>query len=225
MPESDHTETRTRAAAFLAEALDLTDPAAILAQDLVAIDDDGTVAVFAAELDSSVGPAAFLIYVYAMDAPGDAGRARFDADLEVLRTAAERDAPGPRLVAHAVAADGGFLLATTPATLRALAGDPTAAASPDPSVGGDPLMARRDAATELLRLLRTADRAAATWLTARETTPKEQTPAGATAFLPEETALALYLLDDRSIRSLLTLLDRVITDARAGAAGALGEGT
>ena len=224
MPDSDPTETRTRAAAFLAEALAVTDSAATLAQVLVAIDDDGTVAVFAAELDSSVGPAAFLVYVYALDAPGDAGRARFDADLDVLRTAAEREAPGPRLVAHAVAADAGYLLATTPATLRALAGEPTAASSV-PSAGGDASVARRDAVTDLLRLLRAADQAAATWLAARDTTPEEQTPAGAAAFLPEETALALFLLDDRSIRTLLTVLDRIITDARAGAAGALGEGT
>lgn len=218
----DHHAVRVAAAAFLAEALALPDPPAALASDLTPVDDDGTVAVFAAEVDSSVGLAAFLVYVYAI-APVDdgapTGRVRFGDDLDVLRTAAERDAPGPRLVAHALSDSAGFLLATSPATLRALAGA-TAPALPgpdtDPVPNTDPRQARADAAATLLRLLQAADREAADWLTARDA-------AATGGFVPEETALALFLLDDRSIRSLLTVLDRVLTTAREDATTRLGD--
>ena len=218
--ESD--SRRLPAAAFLAQALGIADDPAVLARDLVAIDARAAVAVFAAELDSSVGPAAFLVYAYATqarDEDGRTGRERFDSDLAILETAATRGAPGPRAVAHALAGDAAFILATSPATLRALtgddAGDPASAELP----AGDPAETRGTAAEELLRLLRAADGHAAAWLAAAEA-ERERTA----TFTSEETELALFLLDERSIRNLLRAIDRIISVARDRAADAIDEG-
>lgn len=214
-----------KAAAFLAQALGLEDDPIALAADLAPIDLDPTVAVFAAELDSSIGPAAFLLYLYALAAPdadGQTGRDRFEAALATLQTAAERDAPGPRVVAHAVTDDDGFVLATTPATLRALRGD----AAPERLAAGtvgpsptDPLQARRAAADALLRLLRAADAEATAWLRATEVEPRPEPDEESGVrdgfnFTPEETELALFLLDDLSIRDLLRVLNVVLATAR-----------
>jgi hypothetical protein len=209
-----------KAATFLVQALGLPDRAETIASDLVAVDDGHDVAVYAAELDSTVGPAAFLVYVYTLSgAAGEVtgGRARFDADLETIRTAAERGVPGPRLVAHAIAGTDAFLLATTPATLRALSGD--AEPVPPPPVRpvpDNPGPARAEAATELLRLLRAADTEAAAWLAAADSGALE--PA---SFTPAETELALFLLDERSIMNLLRVLDLIISAAKTNAARAM----
>ncbi len=208
-----------KAATFLVQALGLADGVEVIARDLVAVDDSKEVAVYAAELDSSVGPAAFLVYVYDLSNGLDgaaSGRARFDADLETIRTAAERGVPGPRLVAHAIADNHAFLLATTPATLRALSGERDPAPTPPlQPVPDNPGPVRAETATELLRLLRAADTAAATWLSASGINGGEATP-----FTPAETELALYLLDERSITNLLRVLDQIISTAKAAAANA-----
>lgn len=217
-------DDRRLAAAFLAQALDLADDPEVLAPDLVPVDRDDAVAVFAADLDSSVGPAAFLIYRYELGtAAGRAGRERFEADLAVLETAAARNTPGPRIVAHAVTADHAFVLATSPATLRALTGDggPTLGQAAAAGAGtSDDLERRAITAAELLRLLRLADAEAAAWLLAAPSAPIE--PDGdrgggrpSDRFTPEETELALFLLDDHSIEHLLRALNQMLTLARA----------
>lgn len=229
-----------RAAAFLAQALELdpgTDPLS-LAADLAGLKRDPQAAIYAAELDSSVGPAAFLIYVYTFAATGPdgrTGRAHFEADLATLEMAAEREAPGPRLVAHAQSEDEGFILATTPATLRALRGEapPEALESLQADAGdllptGDIAEARRSGAEELLRLLRAADREAARWLAALQADGRllpdraDDDVQEAIPFNEAETELALVLLDERSIQSLLRALNLLLAAARAGARDVFG---
>jgi hypothetical protein len=218
----------TRAAAFLAQALGLADAPADLAPELRRIRDDATMAVYTAELDSSAGPAAFLIYVYPVG--GAVGRAAYDAALRTLHEAAERDAPGPRLLASASSGAEGFLLATTPATFRALSGQAGPAQLPAPDSGpvaGAEATARRAAAGELLRLLREADALAATWLAAvRAEEPDPGSGAGPTTPGPEEeivfddveVELALFLLDEPGIQRLLRVVNLFLTAARQRAA-------
>jgi len=219
---------RRSAAAFLAQALDLADEPDALAADLVAIAAEPPVAIYAAELDSSVGPAAFLVYAYdltATDADGRGGQTCFADDLATLERAAALAAPGPRAVAHARGDDLAFILATTPATLRALSGggEPPPDASPPPAdllLAADPATARREAAAELLRALRLANEQAARW---RAALPAPALPDAAQApaarSLPvssEETELALFLLDEASIRDLLLTINTIIDAARPG---------
>ncbi len=210
------------AAAFLAEALDLPDEPALLALDLVAVAvaTEALVDTFAVELDSSIGPAAFLVYAYdlaATDGEGLDGEARFAADIETLARAAALDAPGPRVVAHARSDTAGYVLATSPATLRAWTGQGDATAG---AVSGEEELAPADsteirstAAAELLRLLRSANEQASHWAAgwAAAGADRDRPP----LFSPEETELALFLLDPGSIQPLLGALDTLLTAARA----------
>lgn len=219
-----------RAAAFLGQALGLTDDPGVLAGDLSVVEEDEVGAVYAGELDSSAGPAPFLVYVYDLgrrDAQGRSGRDRFAADLATLETAARLDTPGPRALAHADTGDDGFVLATSPATFRALTGASPAAAERRAEAAASAAAiaaARSEAAAELLGLLREADRQAEAWLTAvggpagsAGADPAPEIELG--AFTPEETELALFLLDERSIRHLLRTLNAVLAEARARARG------
>ena len=222
--------TSLKAAAFLSQALDLADDPATMVDDLVTIEATAVVTIFAAELDTSAGPAAFLIYQYAIaasDDEGQTGRQRLDNDLATMETAAARDVPGPRPVAHAVTAEDGFILATSPATLRVLTGEGETevleATSADLLPTGNHEARRREAAEELLRLLRLADEQATAWLAATgDPAPSSSAdPAPVRfAFSPEETELALFLLDDRGIQNVLHVLNRVLTTARDQAARA-----
>ena len=203
---------RFAAAAFLGQALSLVDEPAAIARDLEAVSAEAGVAVYAAEVESSVGPAAFLVYLYdfAETAPGP-GRDRYQADLDLLETARARHAPGPRVVADAANDDFGFILATTPATYQVLTGgDDAAPVAPDEQVAR-----RRQAAASLLRLLREAEQEAGIWLQADDAVTAAS--GAERKFTSEETELALFLLDDRSIRQLLHVLDRIIRRARAQA--------
>jgi hypothetical protein len=239
MADSDD-ERAIRAAAFLAQALDLDPnltPAAI-AGDLARLKQEPHAAIFAAELDSSVGPAAFLVYVYALDRAdpdGRTGRELFDTDLAILETAAERDAPGPRLIAHAHGDAEAYVLATTPATFRALQGfppeevpDAVTADRGDPTATADVAAIRQASAEELLRLLKSANTEAARWLTALRTGGGPDSPtaegdrAETIAFNDAETELALFLLDERSIQSLLRALNLLLTAARQETDAAIG---
>lgn len=213
------------AAAFLAQALDLADDPTSLVADLESIAAEPLVAVYAAELTSSLGPAAFLIYAYDLSATapdGQSGRARLATDLATLERAASLDAPGPRLVAHASDGDRGFILATTPETHRALTGDtvPSPSGDKQPPVQApitDPDATRRQAASDLLRLLREANEQARTWsaaVAASRTSSTGNLGLLPSLLTPEETELALFLLDDQSIKSLLTVLNTLLTTAR-----------
>jgi hypothetical protein len=229
------TDRSLRIAAFVIQALDLDDDPAALAGEIVALKRDPNAGISSIELDSSVGPAAFLVYHYLLSATDDEGRTGrdlFDADLATLEQAAAQESPGPRIVAHATAGDEAFILATTPATYRTLTGAPPLtdleATAADLLPGPETAATRRTAAAELLRLLREADAQAAAWLRAIQTegrlAPDDQTPDAddLLAFNEEEAALALFLLDERSIGHLLRVLNLLIASARQQAADALG---
>jgi hypothetical protein len=225
-------------AAFVIQALDLSDDPAALAGEIVALKRDLNAGISSIELDSSVGPAAFLVYHYLLDLPnaeGRSGRDLFDADLATLDRAAQQDTPGPRILAHATAGDEAYVLATTPATFRALTGasplEEIEATAADLFPGAETAETRRTAAGELLRLLREADTQAASWLRAiqsegrlpqAEANGKASESSDLLAFNEEETALALFLLDDRSIGNLLRVLNLLLTTARQQAKDALG---
>jgi hypothetical protein len=197
------------AAAFLIEALNLADDVAAVSEELTLVDRDQVVTVFAAEFESSVGPAAFLIYVYRLRRVDDNGRRgveRFDEDLETLETAARLDTPGPRAVSHSRSEETAFILATSPAILRALQGAPAAESglTSEPAEPGELRKLRADQALRLLDVLKSADRAAAIWLAAVEDSPSGE-------LLPEETELSLFLNDEQSIKSLLRALNRLLS--------------
>jgi hypothetical protein len=202
-----------KAAAFLAQVLDLGDDPAILATGVVSLKREAGSGVSTIELESSVGPAAFLIYDYqiaTLEIVGAGGRAQFEADLKTLERAAELDTPGPRILAHAVTGDEAYILATTPAVHRALTGQgadtQVQATEADLLPGPETEKLRSEAATELIRLLREADAQAGAWL---RLIRAESRFAGAESsgdfleFNEAESALALFLLDNRSIRHLL----------------------
>ena len=219
-------------AAFVTQALDLSDDSATLAGEITALKRDLNAGISSIELDSSVGPAAFLIYHYLLDTPnaeGVSGRDLFAADLATLERAAEQDTPGPRILAHATAGTEAYVLATTPATYRALTGAPPLedleATTADLLPGTDTAETRRAAASDLLRLLREANTQSTAWLNAIQAegrlAPDDSAPDLLT-LNQEETALALYLLDDRSIGNLLRVLNLLLTTARQQASNALG---
>ncbi len=219
-------------AAFVIQALDLGDNPDDLAAEITALKRDLNAGISSIELDSSVGPAAFLIYHYLLDTPNTesiSGRDLFSADLATLERAAEHDTPGPRILAHATSGNEAYVLATTPATYRALTGAPPLqdleATAADLLPGAGTAEARRTAASDLLRLLREANTQATAWLNAIQAegrlAPDDSTPDLLTLH-QEETALALFLLDDRSIGNLLRVLNLLLTTARQQAADALG---
>ncbi len=93
-----------RLAAFLNEALDLQEDTDTLAGEILPFKRDLNAGISTVELDSSIGPAAFLIYHYALntdDEDGRPGRDLFQSDLRTLERAATLNTPGPRILAHA----------------------------------------------------------------------------------------------------------------------------
>ena len=211
------------AAGFLAEVLGLDDEDVSLASDLSAIKRDANAAIFTIQLESSVGPAAFLVYGYLLDergGDGHTGRELYESGLATLHQAAERDSPGPRAVANGESDGRGFIIATTPGTFRALAGAPT---EPAPELEPDPATFRSEAQTnrvrassadELLQLLRSANDQAEQWLGAIQQASQEGEDDDILAFNESETALALFLLDDRSIGDLLRALNLLVSTAQ-----------
>lgn len=220
---------REGAAAFLGQVLGLSDPATNLANDLSSIKRDVNASVYTIQLESSIGPAAFLVYAYVLDdrgGEGHTGKELFDAGLETLQQAAQHSSPGPRAVAHAETDTFAFILATTPGTYRALTGasDPPSLPEAEPAdapPAGDALQARRDAAQDLLATLRGANDQATAWLAALQgSTEADSTMSDGDviAFSDEETELALYLLDDESIGNLLRALNLLVSTAQQQAA-------
>lgn len=227
-----HDPMRDGAAVFLGQVLGLNDPATKLADDLSSIKRDVNASVYTIQLDSSIGPAAFLVYAYVLGdrgGEGHTGKELFDAGLETLRQAVERSSPGPRAVAHAETDAYGFILATTPGTYRALTGAPDSPVSIDTAVaesslGDDAWQRRRDTAEYLLATLRTANTHATEWLSALQRSSDAGSATsedGILAFSDEETELALYLLDDDSIGNLLRALNLLVSTAQQQAANAL----
>lgn len=196
------------AASYLIDILELADDEETVGRELTIVDRDQTVTVYAAEFDSSVGPAAFLIYLYRLDQldnEGRRGHERFAEDLATLETAARLDTPGPRAISHLHTEANGLILATSPAVFRALRGVPEAGpeASPRPVDPASLRAIREEQALRLLRLLTSANRAAEAWLDAVEDAPAADP-------IPEETELSLFLNDEQSIKSLLRALRRLL---------------
>ena len=221
------TDQATRAAAFLVQALELDLEPETIGQELTVVSADGDVTTYATELEASFGSAAFLIYVYQYVDPafGGKGRSRYQSAIETLQTAAARNAPGPRLLANGESDAEGFLLATTPATYRLMTGDAELHPQPGPElpIGDAAPEIRRDSAQALLKHLKAANIAASQWLAAindgGSPSDGENSDADTIDFNEDETELALFLLDDRSIQSVLKAVNLFITAAREAARG------
>jgi len=222
------------AATFLGQVLGIAETPDYLASDLSPIKRDANASIFTIQLDSSVGPAAFLVYAYVLDQRGGDGRTGkelFDSGLVTLQQAAQRAAPGPRAVAHAETDALGFILATTPGTYRALTGeaephDAGEADTTDPIPFEASAEARSEIAQELLRALRSANQHATDWLAAIQVASQsdiddDDVIDDLLAFTEEETELALYLLDDESIGNLLRALNLLVASAQQQAAHGL----
>jgi hypothetical protein len=214
--------------------LGITDSADYLAGDLSPIKRDANASIFTIQLDSSVGPAAFLVYAYVLEQRGGDGRTGkelFDTGLQTLQQAAQRSTPGPRAVAHAESEAFGFILATTPGTYRALTGEPEISERRESSAADllaieDSIRVRSDVAEELLKSLRMANDQAARWLAAIQVASQSDDPdddgmEGTLEFTEAETELALYLLDDQSIGSLLHALNLLVGTAQQRTSDAL----
>ena len=207
------------AASFLTQALELNEAPSSIAPELVSLKEDANTAIYSVELDSSVGTAAFLVYVYALqesDAEGSSGTDLYHEGLATLQQAADRDTPGPRMVAHADTDEVGFILATTPATWRALQGEETSsfvATEADlPSIEMSPEQ-RASVAEDLHRALKEANDQATSWLAAIRSAGAS-TDADELEFTEEETALALFLLDSANVTPMLTALNVLVTSAQ-----------
>jgi hypothetical protein len=239
--ESDE-RLRHAAGAFLGEVLGLGDLPGHLAADLSPIKRDSNASIYTIQLDSSVGPAAFLVYAYQVHergGDGHTGKELFDAGLDTLEQAARIATPGPRAVAHAETNDFAFILATTPGTYRALTGrqgltpptptPPTAASDPpvaESPASDEPLRVRSETAQDLITSLRIANTQASDWLTAvraseRSTGTATSLDDGTLEFTPDEAELALFLLDNESIGTLLRVLNVLVSTAQIQASAAL----
>ncbi len=204
-----------RLAAFLNEALELGEDPSTLAEAILPFKRDVNAGISTIELDSSIGVAAFLIYHYELgiaDDEGQKGSDLFQSDLRTLERAAQLHTPGPRILAHAVTDDEAYILATTPATHRALTGSgPEEITTTIPDDQRDEV--RKETAANLLRLLSEANAQARDWLAAiqlsGETANTEHID-----FHAEETGLALFLLDENNIRQLLQVLNLMVQSAR-----------
>lgn len=207
------------AASFLTQALELADDPSLIAPEFTPLKEDVNASIYSVELDSSIGTAAFLIYVYAMaasDEEGKSGKELYEAGLTTLQQAAGRDTPGPRMVAHAESEAFGFILATTPATWRALQGEEApsmVATEEDLPMIEMSAEQRASVAEDLHRSLHEANEHAKRWLGAIR-----QAGAGADDdtldSTEEETALALFVLDSANVQSMLTALNLLVTSAQ-----------
>ena len=224
---------RQGAAAFLGQVLGLSDQPDHLATDLSPIKRDSNASIYTIQLESSVGPAAFLVYAYQLrerGGDGHTGRELFDSGLETLQQSARHATPGPRAVAHAETDDYGYILATTPGTFRALTeGQGTdvsvAAARAEGPTIEESFRVREETAGELLTTLKIANTHATAWLAAvharDEAGGDASQEAGSIEFNPNETELALFLLDNESIGNLLRALNVLVSAAQTQASSAL----
>lgn len=223
MTSTSHSSLDLLAARFIIQTLSLDLVPEVLVPTLNRIERDDHTAVYAVQLESSVGPAAFLVYGYEASLPGQRGatsQQRYATDVRTLEVAQSRNVPGPRLIASGELGGNLFVLATDPQTFAALAGvEATTNSASDSERNRDPAEVRRDAAGELITLLRNADQQAGRWLRAiyRQDTAggHGSTPATPLVFDDVETELALYLLGPDGIRNVLTLTSRILESAQA----------
>ncbi|MCC6943539.1 MAG: hypothetical protein IT335_03120 [Thermomicrobiales bacterium] len=213
---SEQVDVKLRLAEFLRQALSLEDVSTELAEELSPFKQDDNAGIWTIELESSVGVAPFMIYHYLLEiagADGRTGKTLFDADLKTLERSAMIDSPGPRILAHAVAEGEAFILATTPAAHRSLTGEGEYLPPAD-----DDGTERSEAASKLIEALAEANKLAGAWLAAlrADSIAQGKNPQAGefVEFNEAETGLALYVLDDRSIRDLLATLNLMIESAR-----------
>jgi hypothetical protein len=196
------------------------DPGA-LEPALDVVSTDAHAITYTIELQSTVGDAAFLIYQFSLDTIGPDGRRGadlFKEGLETLELATERGTPGPRIVAHAMTDDEGYMLATTPATYRLLTGgnelDEDTATESELLPAEATSRIRGESADELLRLLKQANDQAKSWFAAVRAEGRVTTGGADIPLSQEEQALALFLLDESSIQDLLRLLAVMVDTAK-----------
>lgn len=229
-PDSDNLMMAT--AQFLIQALELDDSPEAIANDLSVMKRDSNAAISSIQLDTSIGLAGFLVYTYVLNrtsGDGKSGKELFDTGLETLQLAQSRNTPGPRPVAHADTDEYGFILATAPGTWRALMGhtstDSIEAQPDDVLTTGNTETIRSDAASELFELLQKANTQAQTWLNAMQAASRqaqENPDEGMITFTESETELAIFLLDDDSVGSLLRAMNMLVATAQDQAAAAMG---
>ena len=213
-------DERLRAAAFLQEVFGPEVDPHVIAPAFDLLSSDEASLTWTIELASSIGDAAFLVYQFSFNRKrpdGKWGRELFREGLETLELTAERNTPGPRIVAHADTETEGYLLATTPATYRLLTGaEPELAPASAPVIEAGPASAkaRRESADELLRLLKLANDQAGTWLAAIRADSAVAAGSEPIPFNDEEAALALYLNDEASVQDLLRLMAMMVDASR-----------
>jgi hypothetical protein len=207
-------------AAFVASALEITTDPSVMADEVVALKRDANAGISTIELQSSAGPAPFLVYHYVLDATGEEGKTGqelFDQDLATLTRATEQNTPGPRILAHATADGEAYVLATTPEVFQALTGVEQAAEPETPPIkpGKASTAIRKRSADNLLKFLRQADAEASNWLRAMKAEGGEVTLSA------EESALALFLVDKKSIKNMLLAINVLIENAHGQAEKAM----
>jgi hypothetical protein len=227
MHDTGESLARLKCAAFIIEALGLEDAPEALAPDLAPMRNEPHLRVYTVELESSDGPAAFLVYQYLLGVRMKGGGTCadiFKQDLEVLERAAELNTPGPRILAHATAEGEAYVLATTPDMYRRLTGAPDAslfeASLADLPPGAETARIRQEAPGELIDLIRRANDVAGSWLAAFDAEGRVNERL---AFTEAEQALALFLLDNQSMNRLLGLLNLMVDLSEQEARRAMGE--
>lgn len=200
------------AATVLAHVLGLDAEPSDLAGSFALLSGNPPVAVWTIELAADREDVAFLLYAYdlsAADRDGIAGRERLDRDLAVITEAAERGAPGPRLVAQAEVGEWAIVVATSPATLERFGSPPESRLRAQEQAVHKPASPneRARAANALLLALRTAEQRSSAYLNAVGSGNAEPTP--------EERALALFIADARSLASLPRALRVAVERAAA----------
>jgi hypothetical protein len=198
---------------FMVQALDLEIDSAELVPEIVPLKRDAQSGISAVELQSSVGPTPFLVYHYLIADD----RTQLDTDLATLEKATQLETPGPRIVAHAVAGDEAYILATTPTIQRALTGK-----KPVPVTRSKMALqkARTRVPDRIIDKLREVNSLAGDWLAAIDDA-SAKSGGGALELTEQEAALALFLLDEQSIQDLLRALNVLITSARQTAGESL----
>lgn len=204
------------AATVLAHVLGIDDDPSDLVSAFTPLSSEPPVAVWAVELDAEGEDVAFLLYAYnltAADSNGIVGRDVLERDLAVIAEAADRGAPGPRLVAQGEVGNWSVVVATSPTTLERLGAFPTAQPDRPASTAAPPASPRERAraANALLVSLRAAEQRSLAFLAA--------VGDGGDPPTPEERALALFIADGRALASLPRALRVAVERAADQAAG------
>jgi len=198
-----------KAAAFVIQVLELEADPIELARAMSPLKREVAGGITAVELSSSGGATPFLVYHYAIPSTGASA---FDADVATMEQAERLGTPGPRIIASASGDTEAYILATTPDVQRMLAGEAPRSGPPPPDARTAERQ-RHQTPGKLIEAIRTANGLAAEWLAALKVAAEQGSDADLT-FTDEESALALYLLDDASAGDLLRALNLALSAAR-----------